>query len=115
MPALSPCPLCQAPSQPHNTTGSGGLGEGKSAARSESRRVGLAPLPGMALGELAREVQESLPWRCEGGRAGGLTTSATTQAQIQGWELARFNIYSIYELLELVKGSVQQIQAAGSP
>jgi hypothetical protein len=33
-----------------------------------------------------------------------------TQAQIWGFELAHSNIYSIYELLALVKGRVLQIQ-----
>ena len=43
-------------------------------------------------------------------RAVGLTSSNTSQAQIWGFELAHSNIYSIYELLALVKGRVLQIQ-----
>ena len=53
-------------------------------------------------------------WRadCWGGcwRAGGLTNSATIQAQIQGSELAHPNIYPIIELLEHVKEPVLLIQ-----
>ena len=41
-----------------------------------------------------------LSWCCECGRVWGLISSATTQAQIQGFELAHPNICSIYELLE---------------
>ena len=63
-----------------------------------------------ALGELARAVLESWPWWCGCRRAGRLTNSATTQAQIQGFELAHPNIYPIYELLECVKVPVLQIQ-----
>lgn len=37
-------------------------------------------------------------------RAGGLTRSDTSQAQIQGFELAHSNIYPISELLECTKG-----------
>ena len=40
-----------------------------------------------------------------------MTNSATTQVQIQGFELAHPNIYPTYELLELVKGPVLQIQS----
>ena len=39
-----------------------------------------------------------------------MTSSATTQAQIQGFELAHPNIYLIYELLEHVKGLTLQNQ-----
>ena len=62
----------------------------------------------MTLGVLAGTVQESSPWWYGCGRAGGMT-SATTQAQIQGFELAHSNIYPIYELPEDVKGLVLQI------
>ena len=44
-------------------------------------------------------------------RADGLTNSTTTQTQIQHFELFHPNIYSIYELLEHVKGPVLQIQS----
>jgi hypothetical protein len=47
---------------------------------------------------------ESWPWWCGYRAAGGLTNSATTQAQTQCFELAHVNIYPIYELLEGVKG-----------
>ena len=40
-----------------------------------------------------------------------LTSSATTQAQTQGSELAYHYLDPIYELLELVKGPVLQIQS----
>jgi hypothetical protein len=60
----------------------------------------------MSLGKLARSVLESV---------GRLSSSATTQAEIQGFELAYPNIYPNYELLEHIKGTVLQKQAAGSP
>ena len=41
----------------------------------------------------------------------GLTNSITTQGQTQGLELAHPNIYSTYELLELMKVLVLQIQS----
>jgi hypothetical protein len=44
-------------------------------------------------------------------RPGGLINSATTQAHIQGFELADPNIYLIYELLERVKWLVLKIQS----
>ena len=46
---------------------------------------------------------------------GGLTNSASTQAQIQGSELAHPNIYPIYELLEFMKGPALQTQRFSSP
>jgi hypothetical protein len=42
---------------------------------------------------------------------GELNNSATTQAQIQGFELAYLNIYHIYELLGHVKWPAPQIQS----
>lgn len=48
-------------------------------------------------------------------RTSGLTSSDTSQAQIQGFKLANPNIYSIYELLEYMEGPVLQIQTTGSP
>jgi hypothetical protein len=39
-----------------------------------------------------------------------LTSSSTSQAQIQGFELAHPNIYPIDELLKYMKGPVPQIQ-----
>jgi hypothetical protein len=60
------------------------------------------------LGKLAKTVLESLPWWCGYRRAVGLTNLATTQAQIQSFELAHPNIYLIYELLEHMKGLVLQ-------
>lgn len=51
-------------------------------------------------------------WSCwqEHRRMAGLAHSATTQAQIQDSELAHTNILLVYDLLQLVKGSVLQIQ-----
>lgn len=64
-----------------------------------------------ALGDLAgRVVLRSLLLRCGCRRAGRLTNSAIIQTQIQGFELAYFQIYSIYELLECVKGLDLKIQ-----
>ena len=65
----------------------------------------------VALGELIGEELESLPWWCGFGRAGWLTNSATIQAQNQGFELPHPNIYPIYELPELMKEPVMQIQS----
>ena len=50
----------------------------------------------------------SCPQGCE--NPSGLTSSDTSQAQIQGFELAHPNIYPINELLECMKGLVLQIQ-----
>lgn len=63
----------------------------------------LHPLPAAALGELAGQC-----WRASlgGVGAGRLNTSTTTQAKIQGFELAQ----PIYELLECMKESVLQNQ-----
>ena len=66
------------------------------------------------MGELAGAVLETLPWWYGCGRTGRLTNSATTQAQIQGFELAHLYIYIIYERLECVKGPVMQIQNCGT-
>ena len=57
----------------------------------------------LALGKLTRAVLESSPWwlGCRG--ACGLNNSATTQAQILGFELANTKTYLIYELLEHVE------------
>lgn len=46
---------------------------------------------------------------------GGLTNSATTEDQIQGFELAHPNIYPIYELLKCMKEQVLQNQSSESP
>ena len=40
-----------------------------------------------------------------------MTSSTTTQAPIQGFELTHPNIYPIYELLECVKDPVLQSQS----
>jgi hypothetical protein len=47
--------------------------------------------------------------------AGGLTTSATTQVPIKGFELAHPNISSIYELLKCMKVSGLHIKGAQPP
>ena len=65
----------------------------------------------VTLGDVDKAVVETLPWWYESRRAGGLTTSAITQAQIQGFELVHPNIYLIYELLEHVKRLALQIQS----
>lgn len=41
-------------------------------------------------------------------KAGGLTNSPTTQAQIQEFELAYLNIYVVYQLLKFMKWLVLQ-------
>ena len=50
------------------------------------------------------------PSEWERGKASRLTSSDTSQAQIQGFELAHPNIYPIDELLEHMNGLVLQIQ-----
>lgn len=68
------------------------------------------PLAAVALNELAEAVLDSLP-RCGFRRADRLTSSATTQAQIQGYKLVHPQIAPINELLQLVKrlhNTVQQ-------
>ena len=54
---------------------------------------------------------ESWPWWCECGRAGRLTNSATTQAQIQGFELAQPSTDPICELLKHEKELLLQNQS----
>ena len=44
-------------------------------------------------------------------RAGGMTNSATTKAQIQNYKMAYTDIYPIYELLEWMKRPDVQIQS----
>lgn len=60
---------------------------------------------------LVRAVLEISSWwhKCEG--AGRLTGSDSTQAHIQGFQLAHPNIFLIYELLEHKKGPVLQIRS----
>ena len=67
------------------------------------------------LGELARAALESWPWWWGCRSAGRLTNSATTQAQIQDFELAHPNIYPMYDLPECMKGQSCRSKAAGSP
>lgn len=44
---------------------------------------------------------------------GGLSNSATTQTQIQNFQLTHLNINSIYKLLEHMKGLVELIILGG--
>ena len=72
----------------------------------------LCPLPAAALSERASRAElESWPWWYGCRRDSRLTSSATTQAQIEGSELAQPNMYSNDELLEYVKEWVLQIQS----
>ena len=50
------------------------------------------------------------PSEWERGKASRLTSSDTSQPQIQAFELAHPNIYPIYELLEFIKELVLKIQ-----
>lgn len=82
--------------------------EGRRAGEQESRRAGeLALSPCQLLN--SRKWAPPLAWAvleiCK------LTSSATTQVQIHGLELAYPNIYLVYELLEHVKGLVLQNQS----
>ena len=63
------------------------------------------------MGELAGAVLESPPWWCGCRRAGRLTSSAITQAQIQGFKMVHPNIYPTDELPEYMKEPVLQIQS----
>jgi hypothetical protein len=65
----------------------------------------------VASGKLPRAILERSAWWCEYRRARGQTNSATTQAQIQGFELTHPNICMTYELLEHMKWLVLQIQS----
>jgi hypothetical protein len=58
---------------------------------------------------LVARVAGELSHRHESKRASGLTSSDTSQAQIQDFELVYPNIYSIDELLDCMKGPVLQI------
>lgn len=62
-----------------------------------------------ALDGAAMAGQESLLQWCGCGNAGGRTSSDTSQAQIQLFEITHRTIYSIGEVLEYVKGLVLQI------
>ena len=70
----------------------------------EGVRAGaLTLLPHGRAGELIPVVQVQ--------KSGQADSSATTQAQIQGFELAHPKIYIIHELLEHMKGPVLMIQS----
>lgn len=74
------------------------------ACEHESRKD--LPAPGCLkhMCELAGAVMDGWPW-CHGDRrAGKLTNSVTNQAQVQSFELALPNLYSIYEQLKQVIG-----------
>lgn len=97
----------------HSGAGSGGLGAGEPVPRAWEQEGLLCLLPVAALGGLARAVQESPSWCCRQGEAGGLTSSATTQAQIQGSELAQLK--SSENGWGTWKGQSCCSKAAGSP
>lgn len=69
----------------------------ESARGHESRRADPAPLPVVALGELPNAGKLALVMQVW---ESWFTNSATTYAQIQGFELAHTIIYLVYELLE---------------
>jgi hypothetical protein len=75
----------------------------------ESGRTGSVPYQLNHWVSYLGQCWRSLRWWCGCRRAGGLTNSATTQAQIQGFELVYPNICPIYELLEHVTDTVLQI------
>jgi hypothetical protein len=64
---------------------------------------------------LAGSVLDSLPWWYRYEIVERPTSSGTTEAQIQGLELAYTNIYLIHELLDHVKGQTCSYKAARSP
>lgn len=99
----------------HKRADSPGLGTGKLALRSRKQKSGLCFVSAVALGELPEAALKSSSWWRGCGRAGGLTSSGTTEALIQGFELAR-PIYPICELQEHKEGSqFYRTKATGSP
>jgi hypothetical protein len=98
----------------HNRAGSGGMGVSEPASRAWERERWPCLLPVAALGRLTRAELERSPWWCGCGTASRLISSATTQAQIQGYEIHP-KICIICELLECTKGRVLLVKAAGSP
>jgi len=64
----------------------------------------------VALYGLAVSRQESLPRWCGYSISGRLTSSDTSQIQIQGFELVHTNIYSINELNKCQQALVLQVQ-----
>jgi hypothetical protein len=60
-------------------------------------------LQARTLDDLGGAVLENSPWWYGSWRIGRLTNLASTQAQIQGFELAHLIIYPVYDLLEHVK------------
>ena len=67
-------------------------------------------MPAVTSGELTKAMLDHSLWWCGYRRAGRLTDSGNSQAQIQGFELVHLNIYPSYDLLELLRRSVLQIQ-----
>ena len=75
------------------------------------------PSPAAALGRLGQalglgstvELTLVAGFAGENKRPGRLTSSDTSQAQIQSFELAHPNVYPVNELLEYMKGHILQI------
>ncbi|KAL6031296.1 hypothetical protein STEG23_033891 [Scotinomys teguina] len=98
--------FCTSPEQPIRA-GPGDEGVGEQTQKHQSRRTGHNFCLGSA-GELALVVQ--MQGAC------GLTNSATTQVQIQGYESTHPNIHPTHELLEHIKGGRFRIsKAVGYP
>lgn len=74
-------------------------------------RSGLLPHQGISVGMslVLGVVGEQAPEH-DIGRASDLTSSDTSQAEIQDFKWAYHNIYTIYELLECMKGPILQMQ-----
>ena len=68
---------------------------GTLALRAREQESWLCLCQARALGELAKPVLESWPQWCGSRRDGRLTSSATNQAQIQGFDLSHPNIHPI--------------------
>jgi hypothetical protein len=84
---------------------------------SKDLRAGELPLPlaGCSNGVLAWTVLENLPWWCQYKRVGSLTNSATTEAQIQGSNLAHPISPPSMICWSVWKGCFCRTKATGSP
>jgi hypothetical protein len=81
----------------------------------ESRKASPVPCWLWHLGELARDMLESCPWRCVCGRAGRLTNSATIQAKILDFELTTPASTTFINWWNMWRGLSCRSKAAGSP
>lgn len=72
--------------------------------------MGEGTLQVAVLGGVAGAVLESSLWWCRHSRAIMLTNQTITQVHVPDFELSHLKIYTICEMLELMKGRVLLIQ-----